>query len=202
MDDWKTIVSFSDGLLAAAMFQGVYRSVPVFSLIAMILLVLEWLHSWDSLVLHIFLAELEQHRHELSMKLTWKKNKTEVVCYNCQVFWVEVPSWDTCDTHGERERELLKKKENHVTHWDPIVHFDHKSSFSETYSRRKSFSPIVPTSLAKSLTSFCKRPFSTSWQTRLPKVQGTIRRSGHLLFKFVDFWQEAAWCDAALILFV
>ena len=41
MDDWKTIVSFSDGLLAAAMFQGVYRSVPVFSLIAMILLVLE-----------------------------------------------------------------------------------------------------------------------------------------------------------------
>lgn len=129
MDDWKTLVSFSDGLLAAAMFQGVYRSVPVFSLIAMILLVLEWLHSWDSLVLHIFLAELEQHRHELSMKLTWKKNKTEVVCYNCQVFWVEVPSWDTCDTHGERERERTAKEEgkscdtlrSDISFWSQVV---------------------------------------------------------------------------------
>ena len=57
-------VSFSDRLLVGAMFQGVYL---FFSLIAMILLVLEWLHSWDSLVLQIF----SQSWNNIDMNRAW-----------------------------------------------------------------------------------------------------------------------------------
>ena len=167
--------------------------------------------SLDSLVIHVFRRVwgvylgitstwrtsclLERLEHEI----TWEK-KTEVVCYNCQVFWVEVPSWGAWYTWRVRERERTAKKIfKKLTHWVPIVHFDHKR-FSSLLPSLTSRDPILPTSLAKSLTSFCKRLFSTSWPgnvARLVVVQGTIRRR-HLRFKFVSWLlarDSPMWCS-------
>lgn len=57
-------------------------------------------------MLHIFLAELEQHRHELSMKLTWKKQDWGGLLQLSDV--LSRGSFMRGVIHMEREREREK----------------------------------------------------------------------------------------------